>query len=552
MVLKIDKMTPFEEYLSLLSERGEVYIDNERLERATAEAGYIADDYKALSLLELRIESGGAYATLGPEEIIDYLIRIGVDMDKRYGNRKTKNYSLDMKRVVDRLIQDGVAVDILKAYKMYRSYNSYCGTLNSLMKTRKIHHRTGSNGAVLVYPTTIKQQENLRVYYRDIPVVNIPKLFSSIITGPGESYHLAWCDYPQADWRFAYNLFIKDESNREIMASCEDAYEGLARIVEGDSFNPEAFKESRKEYKVNCLSVFYNSSDKNPIPMAMRAYFRSRKKYARYVYDLDLLAKFKLPVPCTSYFGYTQLLPEASYPEAFISKGLNTPIQTFTSHVVCETVMGILKKFWDLGYTKEDIDVYYVRHDEPIFLFRDSIVKDAWVFQDCSQVHIDGFTPIKLDYHFGNYYLEEDPALTAEMQREMVKYPERITEYPIGTVHDYYPIPSVESAHVQFLRDDDNTCTVVYYDYRSEVYYTVDCGVAEMQDAYNISIRKLAERLNWPKYLYIRSLGMDLMDGVENPNDPEGTPILVKVVSSYDSQVAVTKERLAEVNPIAL
>lgn len=551
-MLKIDKASPFNEYLSLLSARGEVYIDNQRLERAAFEAGSIADDYKALALLELRIESGGAYATLGPEEIIDYLIRIGVDMDKRYGNRKTKNYSLDMKRVVDRLIQDGVAVEILKAYKMHRSYRSYYSTLNGLMKSRKIHHRTADGGVVLSYPTTVTQQENLRAYYRDIPIVNIPKLFSSIVTGPGESYHLAWCDYPQADWRFAYNLFIQDSTNREVMANCEDAYEGLARIVEGGSFDASTFKESRKEYKVNCLSVFYNSSDKNPIPMAMRAYFRSREKYARYMYDLDILARFKLPIPCTSYFGYTQLLPEASYPEAFVSKGLNTPIQTFTSHVVCETVMGLLKKFWDLGYTKEDIDVYYVRHDEPIFLFRDNIMKDAWIFKDCSQVHIDGFTPIKLDYHFGNYYLEEDASLTAQMQREMSKYPERITEYPVGEMHPYYPIPSVESAHMQFMRDDAGSCITVFYDYRRSVYYTVDCGSAEAYDAYSIAIRKLASYLGWPNYLYVRSSGMETMDGIEKPGDVDGTPILVKVVSSYDSQVATTMEGLSSVNPISL
>ena len=50
------------------------------------------------------------------------------------------------------------------------------------------------------------------------------------------------------------------------MYECADAYEGLARIVEGESFDKEAFTSSRKDYKVNALKVFYNSRDNRAIP----------------------------------------------------------------------------------------------------------------------------------------------------------------------------------------------------------------------------------------------------------------------------------------------
>lgn len=539
-MLRIAETHPMDEYIALLESSSTIFIDHDRLMSAITDVCYKADDLRALALLELRIASAGSYQSISPENILDFLEDIGIDLDKRYRNKKTKGYSLDMKKVVQPLIDDGVEVELLTTYKMYRSYKSYASALLSLGNTKKVHATTSDGRHILEYPTHIQERENLRVYYKDIAVVSIPKLYSTIITGPSEEYHLAWCDYPQADWRFAYNLFIKDETNDAIMRGCEDAYEGLARIVEGDKFDAEAFKDSRKAYKVDALSVFYNSRNNKPIPTAMRNYFRSRRRYSRYVYDLSILYQFKLPVPCTSYFGYTQLLPEAAYEDAFLSKGLNTPIQTFTSHVVNETAFGILQRFRDLGYTEEDIKLYYVRHDELVFMFTDKILKDAWVFKDCSEIHIDGFTPIKLDFHYGDFYQEEDAGLTERINREIDAHPENIHTYELGQMHEYYPVPSVESAYVQFfsgIRDGDTMSagtTVVFYDYRTAERYTYTSSETSTMDAFYAVIDTFLTQLKNPKYLYVRNSSLDLIDSV----GPEGKETLVKVVQKYDSNVA--------------
>lgn len=543
-MLRIDKTHSMEDYMALLNTSKKIFIDNARLDRAIKDACAIADDYKSLTLLNLRIESSGSYQELNNDTLIGFLCDIGVDLDKRYANKKTKSYSLDMKKVIEPLIADGVQVELLTAYKTYRSYNSYASFLRKQLGThRPIHGKTSDGRIILGYDTELEERDNLRVYYHDIAVVSIPKIFSSMITTPSEEYHLAWCDYPQADWRFAYNLFIKDETNEPIMRKCEDTYEGLARIIEGDDFNPETFKESRKLYKVHCLSTFYNSHDKRPVPTAMREYFRSRYKYGKYFYDLQLLQKFRLPVPVTSYFGYEQLIPEASYPDAFLSKGLNTPIQTFTSHVVNETVFGILEKFWDLGYTKDDINVYYVRHDEPLFIFKDTILKDAWIFEDCSEIHIDGFTPIKLDFHFGDYYLEENEILTEEIQRMSKMYPERISHYDVGTMKDYYPVPSIESVYVQCKRTDENGefigLKVHYYDYRRNRKFAIQTDKKEMKEAIYDTLPRAVRHLWSPRYLLVYNNGVEVeLDYIESLD--EGVePTLIKIISKYDSSVVL-------------
>lgn len=532
-MLKIDKVHQMTEYLDLLSSSLEVYMDAERLNRAYEEVCWAADDLKSLVLLWLRIESGGMYTSVNSDNIIDFLCRIGVDLEKRYANKRTKSISLDMKRVIAPLIEDGVTPELLSTYKEYRSYSSYASTLNKLVQSQRIHTVTPTGRTILKYPTHIEERDNLRVYYRDIAVVSVPKKYSNMITGPSDGYFIGWCDYPQADWRFAYNLFIRDSNNEKVMRECDDAYEGLVRLVEGEKFDPQEFKSRRNEYKTHCLKVFYNSKDGAPIPSSLREFYRSCPRYRKYLYDLGVLYQFKLPVPCTSYFGFEQLIPEGQYPDAFISKALNTPIQTFTSHIVNETVFGVLEKFWDLGYTKEDANVYYVRHDEPLFLFTRKVLKDAWVFKECSEIYIPGFTPIHLDFHFGTYYQEEDPVLVREINESIANAAHEYDTFEGGQSHEYHPMPSVESAYMQCFVGDVGL-RVCLYDYRTGARNEFQTKEESNDAALHAALQQGA--LSWlrnPQYLLIRNNGLDFVDYV---GEQEET--LLKVVDRYDSQVS--------------
>lgn len=531
-MITIDSTHSMDEYMELLSTSLEIYMDDARLNHAYEEVCYAADDLKSLVLLWLRIESGGMYSSVSPDNIIDFLCRIGVDMEKRYANKRTKSMSLDMKKVVTPLIEAGVVPELLTAYKDYRTYRSYSSTISKLMTTKMLHDVTPSGRTLVKFPTHIDERDNLRVYYSDIAVVSVPKKYSNMITGPSDAYFLGWCDYPQADWRFAYNLFIRDEKNEQIMRQCDDAYEGLVRMIEGDRFNLEEFKARRKEFKVHCLKVFYNSKDNAPVPSAIREFFRSCPKYRKLLYDLGVLYQFKLPIPCTSYFGYEQLIPEGTYPDMFISKALNTPIQTFTSHIVNETVFAVLERLWDLGYTKEDANVYYVRHDEPLFLFTRKVLKDAWVFKECSEIYIPGFTPIHLDFHFGTYYQEEDPILMQEIEQNILASKHMITPIPKdpGYAKDYSPIPSVESMYMQFFANEGEL-DVNVYDYRTGRRNKFTVSTSDPAEAVKAAL--VNGCLDWignPQYLLIRTNGLDFMTKIDNT--------LVKVIDRYDSQVA--------------
>lgn len=447
-MLKIENKHTIEEYLSLLRNAPKITIEHKKLQRAIDECNYRMKDNFNVTQLELRIASEGKYNDVSPDTLIDFLLDSG-ESEKTFKVRNIKSLSFDMTKVVKPLLSRNVFPQILEPYISMRSFTSYRNFLTKLFENQSVSVSTRNDGILTrQYSYNVTQQENLRVYYRDIGVINIPKMFSNVITVPDTDKFIVWCDYPQADWRLAYNLFIRDSENAKVMDSVEDSYMGAAMLVEKEDFDKEVFSKSRSDYKVYTLKTFYNSRDNKSIVTKLRDFFMSCPRYRKYYRDLRSLHKFKLPISCKSYFGYEQTLPDNQYEDSFISKGLNTPIQTMTSHVVIETVFGILERFYALGYTQEDINVYFVRHDEPIFIASKSILKDSWIFGDCSQIHIDGFSPIQLQFFFGYNYKIEDEELSRTVENSCNSNKSRYHIYKDAELDtSYSPTPSIFSGY---------------------------------------------------------------------------------------------------------
>ena len=141
-MLKIDHTHDMDEYMGILSSSLEIYMDAARLEAVYDKVIHDTDDLKWLTLLWLRIESAGMYTSVNPDNIIDFLDRIGIDLEKRYASRKTKGISLDMKKVILPLIEDSVAVELLSAYRDFRTNRSHASSLTKLMERKTFHQVT--------------------------------------------------------------------------------------------------------------------------------------------------------------------------------------------------------------------------------------------------------------------------------------------------------------------------------------------------------------------------------------------------------------------------
>lgn len=497
------------DYLAILQHDKKISIDHERLVDAINQANYRILDYSNIVSMNLKIASKGDFRTTSTDDLIEFLLEQGISQ-KKFEVKGRKNLSFDMEKVVKPLIAARVFPEILEPYVTMRSYVSYRNFLNKqLLGNFSVKYSRRNDGVFLrQYDFTVTERENLRVYYSDIAVINIPKIYSNIITVPDTDYFLVWCDYPQADWRMAYNLFLRDDTNAKIMDTYDDSYQGAAILVEGDEFIEEDFQSKRKSYKVDTLKTFYNSRDNSPLVQKLRTFFMSCPKYRKYYNDLAALYSLKIPIPCESYFGFQQMLPEGSYKDAFISKGLNTPTQTMTSHLVMETVFGVISKFLDLGYTSEDILPYFIRHDEPLFLAHKRILQDAWVFGDCSQIHIDGFSPIKLDFHFGYNYLEEDNEITLHVKKSCIENQSKFQIYEKGSLNaKWNPIPSVISGYVDVLIRNDITYTSFYIESDDICeFYPVSTKI--FKDAVTLGIQQLLDRYKGTKYLILKNISI--------------------------------------------
>ena len=110
-----------DEYMALLSKYPTIYIDNRRLNKANVDARLRAIDFYAAASLELQIETCGMLRLATPDNIISALEDMGVDFEKRFRNKKVGRPSLDIQKVVNPLIESGIAVELLEAYKGFRS-----------------------------------------------------------------------------------------------------------------------------------------------------------------------------------------------------------------------------------------------------------------------------------------------------------------------------------------------------------------------------------------------------------------------------------------------
>lgn len=173
-------------------------------------------------------------------------------------------------------------------------------------------------------------------------------------------------------------------------------------------------------------------------------FFETCPKYAEYEKRIRDRIELGLPFVIQSYFGHQEIINPTSYDRNILFKALNTPLQSGTSEIVILIVNKILDTFYDLGYTEDDISVYMVRHDEPIFKVHKRLKKDLWIFNQASIIIVDSWIPLRIDFSCGYYYKEEDDNLMAEMKKSYAQNLNKISIFKADPEEkEYYPLNPV-------------------------------------------------------------------------------------------------------------
>lgn len=533
-------------YDELLNERGYIFYNrteanrlNEIMkERLISLNSFISDEIKYGSGLELYGTEKGT--------IIDYLIEYKSCPESAFSLRGRQNLSLDQEKVLKPLLERGYATEFINMYMLYKSLKSRSSNINSIIKTcRGIDAVDNSGNQISKIPFKASEQINRRFNYRGYDIISqVSNEFKKTICAD-EGYYLAFGDFAQSDVRVAYNLLLRDKSNYDIMTSVDDFYEGIARLVCRDNgviFNPVKFSEEREKYKVHTLSVLYGSnksmkSDSSFVNSLNKLYERSGR-YREFKEALDSLYEFGEVVHTISYFNHMQQIKcfnNSRY--SFVNCGLNQPVQTGTSEVVILTVCKILDMFYNLGYSSDQVSVYFVRHDEPVFRVRKD-VKDLWVFKEVEDILVDDWTPLKLKFSFGYNYSVKDKDLMLLANKNYEKNKDKISEikYNDKCSSAYFPVKRIGKLYYHMTEFNGGTVICI----QSKELKKIELFLVKSQDTDVVRNSVLSHineiiQTHFKKYGYILVYS-NFIDGSSVCGDKSVKYKKVQCLDLYDAQ----------------
>lgn len=476
-----DSKVDIELYTQRINHNGGITIDVDYLRRILPFLESQAHTESVIVQDMMWHRTGLAYRAISSQTVINYLKTVECCPDYYFVNKRSRtgNDSLDAKRVIAPLMAKGYAKDFLGHYVRYRSLTQRCGRIRNIIERNDMITAESETGAPLSFlPTTASIQVNDRFAYKNEDLISLPAEMNNGIAAPKGKVLVAG-DLAQSDFRIMYNLFIRSPENAEVMNAYSDKYEAIARLmhdyaqsgnVTKEPFDLDKFKRERDIYKTNILATTYGKSsdvsdEGRQFISKFSSYLMSCHRYAKMRERIVEHIELGLPLLLDSYFGGRSfLVPEKSKESETIDTALNAPIQGGTAQIVILVTNWILDKFYELGYTEDQISIFYVRHDEPIFIMDEDLLKDAWVFEEASKIQVDNWTPLELKFNFYRSYKLEDKELQAKAESFIARESHRITTYHAQPVqNEYYPLRPIFALYMQWESLENGKTVLTFY-----------------------------------------------------------------------------------------
>lgn len=478
-----DTFIDFDKYERHLRYLSHIYLDYNGLVGALNQAMQLNNTYQQQATRYMEVMSGRTLSFISRTDcLIEFLTDFEGCPKRRFMTKKNQSgVSVNRKNVLEPLRNDGYAPEFLDLYFEYSTYKKMCSSISLLLSKHSFTATDvcGNNNEQLQQCNfNVSQQQNFRYNYSGHDIITIPKPCNNCVTVP-KGKLLAWGDFSQADLRSAYNIFIRDDENIEIVKQYSDMYEAIARIVadaNNEDFNSEEFKEKRNIMKAVILSCVYGKrgdieKSKAEFLKEFGEYLDNKcPRYMEYRRRIRNYTKTKNDIYLDTYFGQSlRVNNDFSYsyePMSLENKCLNYPIQSCTSLIVIMTVNAILDRFYELGYTEDQIGVYYTRHDEPVFILDEEVMKDSWVFEDFKKIFIDDWYPMELSFEFGYNYTIPNPGLlekyneSVENNRHKIHHEEM--DKPSGKM--FLPLKETYDIHLGVAKTFDEQIVYAFYD----------------------------------------------------------------------------------------
>lgn len=406
---KVDR----EKYHKHLGYLGYIYYDLDELISMNSVFEQRCSSLRYLLNQTARECSGGNIYIADTKGVRDFLIR----------HRNVPEYLLQKKdkgvmkpsiasTVLTNVKEKGYDSEFIDMWILFRSMTQKNGYIKTAMHECEECDAVTEDGRRL-YKITHNFSENntFRTYYSDYNHQQLPKECTVALKAP-KGYTLVKGDFAQSDLKIAYNMLLRDPSNYDVMYNCKDSYEGFARMMEGPDFSLERFKRERDVYKQNSLAPLYGGSKSNTVEgqrvrQNVSDYLETIPSYVTFKNRLDKRLNTGLPVTVRTYFGNEILIQNfEKNKNALLNEALNAPMQGGTSEVVIHLGNAIMDRFKEKGITEENggIYLYLNRHDELVFLVKNEYMEYSYIFQECEDVIIDDWMPLKIAFSFSDNY----------------------------------------------------------------------------------------------------------------------------------------------------
>lgn len=189
-----DSFVDVDEYDAHLHQNGYILYNREKMEDIYYYENAKKLTYKNLAIDVMAHHSNGFYSTLDKEPLHKYLTFCERCPEHYFRKRGVQGISIDMKKVIDKLLSNGYAEEFLENYKRYRNCESYCNTIRKVLaeciEQKGVNH-FGVKTHAIYYDVNV--QQNLRFNYKNRDIVAFPKTYTNTFTTEGSRETFVLC-----------------------------------------------------------------------------------------------------------------------------------------------------------------------------------------------------------------------------------------------------------------------------------------------------------------------------------------------------------------------
>lgn len=356
------------------------------------------------------------------KDLIDILIkRFGVSPHKLMSHNKLSIKSDIVKQLVKDPTLGEDALEFLKLYQQLKTCSYNISYLDQYIDLPILDQESFEGSRMVLAKPEWNILSTSRISAKKPSIQNIAGHYADIITAP-KGYTMLFSDSGQIEPRITYSHFVPDALLSHLIMLYSDAYWGMVHFVLMEEDEERLARQNlsivqkkelpaalRTELKLLLLVGNYGG-DLSKFDPVLANGFRNklqnhplRKQWEAQVEEdvrsgtETFYSAFGTPITPEETMKYAKNSP--GWYKHLVRCGINNPIQTTASDLMCESVFQAeklirerAKGYTAIGYYKHDEGFFYVHEDD------ENLIDDL---VGCLSYQVEGWIPIESDKHIG-------------------------------------------------------------------------------------------------------------------------------------------------------